>query len=155
MNVHLEDDVTKDLETLDEHWPQAVARLRKYISALRLAATPEREVSLEAALRRLADDKPMASFWTFEVDVRKEFARAALSPTAPNALQPAPGGEVRPLPGEIALIQLLWQTLEHIATFTPVSRIQPVMIARDAMKKARELQFDSEPVRAALNKGAV
>lgn len=39
-DMALADEVAKDLETLDEHWPQAVARLRKYIAALRRASSP-------------------------------------------------------------------------------------------------------------------
>lgn len=56
------------------------------------------------------------------------------------------GEPVRPLPGELAMIQIAMETLRHIANYSPVSRIQPVMIARDALKKIAELTFESEPV---------
>ena len=40
MREALKADVLHDLETMDEHWPQAANRLRKYIAALSGADEP-------------------------------------------------------------------------------------------------------------------
>lgn len=65
-----------------------------------------------------------------------------------STARPSDAAVAKPLPGELALIQIAMETLRHIANYTPVSRIQPVMIARDALKKIDALTFESEPVKA-------
>lgn len=53
---------------------------------------------------------------------------------------------IKPLPGELALIQIALESLRHISGYAPASNIQPVLIARDALKKIAELKFESESV---------
>jgi len=67
--------------------------------------------------------------------------RASLQPATPTAGEP-----IRPLPGELALIQVALESLRHISGYSPASTIQPVQIARDALKKIAELKFESAPV---------
>lgn len=55
------------------------------------------------------------------------------------------------LPGELAFIQTILQGLAEIAAYSPASTVQPVQIARDTMRKANALTFESEPLRREIN----
>lgn len=89
-----------------------------------------------------ATDMDIAGAWRFI----KKAAAALRTPLPATASREA----IVPLPGELAFIQVLWKALNHIANYSPVSRIQPVLIARDAIKEANALTFESEPIKAAL-----
>ena len=58
-----------------------------------------------------------------------------------------PDKQPKPLSGELALIEIAMGALRLIASYTPVSRIQPVMIARDALKRIYSLTLESEPIK--------
>lgn len=55
------------------------------------------------------------------------------------------------LPGELAFVQVLLEGLAEIAAYSPASTMQPVQIARDTLRKANALTFESEPLRAEID----
>lgn len=52
-------------------------------------------------------------------------------------------------PSELILLQIVMETLQHIANYSPVSHIQPVMIARDTLKKIETLELGTVATLAA------
>lgn len=90
----LADDIAKDLATMDEHWPQAVARLREYIALLRSPAPAVERSALESVIKEMAEvaaggsDDPMDE-WTAdnraEIDKWQSRLQDALPAASPDA----------------------------------------------------------------------
>lgn len=120
-------------------------RLHHYLANKPRPAEPAPEATAPAVVK-YDEEMVEAAARAIEECTKKPYTLVDLARAALAAALASRKDTIKPLPGELALIQTAMEALHKISDYTPASTVQPVAIARDALAKIATLTFETQPL---------